>query len=91
MILIDTSAWIEYFRATGSAAALEVRRLVSTHADQIVMCEPVAMEILSGAADDDRHAQLERLVNGLPSLKVDDVVDFRSATAIYRGARRTSR
>ncbi len=88
MILIDTSAWIEYFRATGSAAAAEVRRLLSTEPDRVVMCEPVAMEILSGAVDDDKHAKLEQLVNGLPTLKVDDAVDFRSAAAIYRAARR---
>lgn len=86
MILIDTSAWIEYFRATGSAAAAEVRRLLSTEPDRVVMCEPVAMEILSGAVDD-KCAKLEQLVNGLPSLKVDDAVDFRSAAAIYRAAR----
>jgi len=88
MILIDTSAWIEYFRGTGSPAAVEVRRLLSSDAEQIVMCEPVAMEILAGAVDDDRYDKLERLVNGLPSLKVDDAVDFRSAAAIYRSARR---
>lgn len=88
MILIDTSAWVEYFRATGSAAAVEVRRLLSTEADQLVMCEPVAMEILSGAVDDDTHMKLEQLVNGLPSLKLDDAVDFRSAASIYRAARR---
>lgn len=88
MILIDTSAWIEYFRGTGSAAAIEVRRVLSTEPDRIVMCEPVAMEILSGAVDDDKHAKLEQLVNGLPTLKVDDAVDFRSAAAIYRAARR---
>lgn len=88
MILIDTSAWIEYFRATGSAAAVEVRRLLSTEADQLVMCEPVAMEILSGAVDDHTQMKLEQLVNGLPSLKVDDAIDFRSAAAIYRAARR---
>ena len=91
MILIDTSAWIEYFRATGSASATEVRRLLSIQADDLVMCEPVAMEILSGATDDNTHTTLERLVNGLPSLNVDDAVDFRSAAAIYRGARRTGR
>lgn len=88
MILIDTSAWIEYFRATGSTAAVEVRRLLSTQLERVVICEPVAMEILAGARDDDRHAKLERLVNGLPSLRVDDAVDFRSAAAIYRTARR---
>lgn len=91
MILIDTSAWIEYFRATGSAAADEVRRLLSGHADRVVTCEPVVMEILAGAADDDRHAKLERLVNGLPSLRVEDAIDFRSAATIYRAARRTGR
>ena len=88
MILIDTSAWIEYLRATGSVAAIEVRRLLSTEPDRVVICEPVAMEILSGAVDDDRYAKLEQLVNGLPSLKIDDAVDFRSAAAIYRAARR---
>lgn len=88
MILIDTSAWVEYFRATGSAAAVEVRRLLSTDPGQVVICEPVAMEILAGALDEDRHAKLERLVNGLPSLAVDQAVDFRSAAAIYRAARR---
>jgi hypothetical protein len=87
MILIDTSAWVEYFRASGSGAAKEVRRMLSKRADQVAMCEPVAMEILSGAVDDDTHAKLEQLVNGLPSLRLDDVVDFRSAAAIYRTAR----
>ncbi|WP_293216611.1 PIN domain-containing protein [Mycolicibacterium sp.] len=82
MILIDTSARIEYFRATGSPAAVEVRRLLSSDTDRIVMCEPVAMEILAGAVDDDRYAKLERLVNGVQALKIDDAVDFRSAAAI---------
>ena len=91
MILIDTSAWIEYFRGTGSAAAVEVRRLLSEEADQVAMCEPVAMEILSGVNDDDTHAKLERLVNGLPSLNIDSSIDFRTAAQIYRGARRAGR
>ncbi len=88
MILIDTSAWIEYFRATGSTAAIEVRRLLSDETDQIAVCEPIAMEILCGAINDSTHTALERLVNGLPSLSVDNAVDFRAAAAIYRAARR---
>ena len=91
MILIDTSAWIEYFRATGSPAAVEVRRLLSEKPDQAAMCEPVAMEILSGVNDDSTHAKLERLVNGLPSLTIDSAVDFRAAAQIYRAARRAGR
>jgi predicted nucleic acid-binding protein len=89
--MIDTSAWIEFFRATGSAAAVEVRRLLSEEPDQVAMCEPVAMEILSGVSDDSTHTKLERLVNGLPSLNVDSSIDFRTAAQIYRGARRAGR
>jgi predicted nucleic acid-binding protein len=88
MILVDTSAWIEYFRATGTPAAVEVRRLLSDQTDQVATCEPVAMEILAGAIDDRTHAKLEQLVNGLPSLTVDNHVDFRVAADIYRVARR---
>ena len=87
-VLIDSSAWIEYFRATGSSAAREVRRLLSEEQDRVVMCEPVAMEILAGAVDETRYAALERLVNGLPTLAIDAAVDFRSAAAIYRATRR---
>lgn len=88
MILIDTSAWIDYFRATGSTAADEVRRLLAGQPDQVAICEPVAMEILSGAGDDAAHRRLEQLVNGLPSLTVDTAIDFRVAADIYRASRR---
>ena len=91
MILVDTSAWIEYFRATGSAAASEVRRLLSDAPDSVVTCEPVAMEILAGARDEQVYRKLERLVNGLSSLDVETATDFRSAADIYRAARRTGR
>jgi len=91
MILIDTSAWIEYFRATGSTAALEVRRLLSDESDQVVTCEPIAMEVLAGAPNDETYRKLERLLNGLSSLEVETATDFRSAADIYRTARRTGK
>ena len=90
MILVDTSAWSEYFRATGSSAAIEVRRLLSDRRGQIAMCEPIAMEILCGATNE-THPTLERLVNGLPSLAVENAVDFRTAADICRAARRAGK
>jgi predicted nucleic acid-binding protein len=90
MILVDTSAWIEYFRATKSSAAIEVGRLLADQTGQIVMCEPIAMEILCGATNE-TYPMLERLVNGLPSLPVDNAVDFRTAADIYRSARRAGK
>jgi predicted nucleic acid-binding protein len=90
MILVDTSAWIEYFRATGSTAAIEVRRLLSDGTGQIAMCEPIATEILCGASSQ-TYTTLERLANGLPSLAVDNAVDFRTAADICRAARRAGK
>lgn len=41
MILIDTSAWVEYFRATGSIAAVEVRRLLSKKQRESLCVSPL--------------------------------------------------
>jgi hypothetical protein len=51
------------------------------------MTEPVAMELLEGATDEMMLGRLEKLTTGLPSLEVDQALDFRAAAAIYRGCR----
>jgi len=48
MPLIETSAWIEYLRKTGSHTNIEVRRLLNNDAQ---VCDVVRMEILAGARD----------------------------------------
>ncbi len=47
MILIDTSAWIEFLRDTGSSVCLRTDELLG---DDIAICEPARMEMLAGAA-----------------------------------------
>ncbi|MCB0899192.1 MAG: PIN domain-containing protein, partial [Actinobacteria bacterium] len=42
MILIDTSAWIEFLRDTGSPTCDEVERLL---AEEIAICDAVRMEV----------------------------------------------
>lgn len=91
MILIDTSAWIDYLRGSGARATTEVRRLLADEPGQVVMCEPVAMELLAGATTESGLLKLEQLVNGLPQLSVDPVLDFRSAASIYRSARKSGK
>lgn len=88
MELIDSSAWIDYLRRTGSAAHLEVRRLIREDQSVIVTTEPVIMELLAGATDDRVVSKLEKLAAGLPMLPVDAVLDYRDAAAIYRTVRR---
>ena len=49
MILVDTSAWVEYLRATGSPAHLRLRELVAGEGE-LATTEVVTMELLAGAA-----------------------------------------
>lgn len=87
-VLVDTSVWVEFLRGTDSAATHQLRHTLDQDPTSVVICEPVAMELLAGASDEAMLLRLERLVNGLPGLALDPSVDFRAAAAIFRGCRR---
>ncbi|MPZ54069.1 MAG: PIN domain-containing protein [Acidimicrobiia bacterium] len=86
MILVDTSAWVEYDRATNSPVD---RRLIDliTGGDEVAVTEPIIMEVVAGARDDDREADLRRLLVRFELLRFDPVVDFDAAARIYRRCR----
>lgn len=83
MILVDTSAWIEYDRATRSPAHLRLRNLIAKDA-HLATTEPVIMEVLAGARDDARERDLRRLLNRFALLRFDAVTDFDGAVRTYR-------
>lgn len=87
MILADTSAWVEYDRATGSPAHHRIRDLLSSGA-QLAVCEPVIMEVCAGARTDQRQADLRRLLLACTLLPFDTASDFDSAARVYRSCRR---
>lgn len=84
MILIDTSAWIEFLRDTGSAACVEVDRLLAA---DISICDPVRMEVLAGARDDSHLRQLRGLLARATVLPTGPA-DYESAASLYRTCRR---
>jgi hypothetical protein len=88
--LIDSSAWIEYLRATGSATNLLVRELIK-NPDTIAVTEPIIMELLAGAPDITAQRKIERLVDGAALLTIDNRTDWRDAAAIHVAARRRGR
>jgi len=53
MALIDTSAWVEYLRATGSEVHQQVKALLY---EDVFTTDVVVAEVLMGARDD-RHAE----------------------------------
>ncbi len=87
MILADTSAWVEYDRSTGSPAHARLRELVRDEGP-LSVTEPVIMEVLAGAKDDAREADLRRLLGRFSLLPFETPTDFDGAVQIYRKCRR---
>ena len=86
MILVDTSAWVEYDRATGTAVDLRMKSLIETDGP-LAVTEPVIMEVLAGARNDHREADLHRLLSRFDLLRFDATADFDAAARIYRRCR----
>lgn len=87
MILADTSAWVEYDRATGSAVDQRMAAVIAADGP-LAVTEPVVMEVLAGARSDEREADLRRLLLRFDWLVFDAAADFDAATRIYRRCRR---
>jgi hypothetical protein len=87
MILVDTSAWVEFLRATGSPVHLRLRSALEAEVD-LASTDVILMEILAGARDDADSERLRRLVYSLEFLAVDGPADYERAAELYRLCRR---
>ena len=86
MILVDTSAWVEYDRATGSSVDRRLAELIEG-SGPVAVTEPIIMEVAAGARDDRREADLRRLLLRFELVSFDAVADFDGAVRIYRRCR----
>ena len=86
MILADTSAWVEFDRATGSAVDRRLTELISSDGP-VAVTEPIIAEVSAGARTAEREAALRRLVARVRLLPFDSVTDFDAAVTIYRSCR----
>jgi hypothetical protein len=86
VILVDSSVWVEYDRATGSPAHQRLKGLIEADGP-VAVTEPVVLEVLAGARDDRREDDLRRLLGRFEILNFDPVVDFDGAVRIYRRCR----
>lgn len=87
MILADSSAWIEFDRATGSPVDTTLTSLI---ADQgpIAVTEPVVMEVCAGARTAASERDLRRMLARFQLARFDAAADFTGAVTIYRSCRR---
>jgi len=83
VILVDTSAWIEFLRDTGSTVCVRVDELLAT---EIVVCDAVRMELLAGARDESHLRSLRRLLARAVQIPIV-AGDYDDAAALYRRCR----
>jgi hypothetical protein len=86
VILVDSSVWVEYDRATGSPPNVRLKQLIADDGP-VAVTQPVIVEVLAGARDDRREAALRRLLEHFHLLSFDAASDFDAAVRIYRRCR----
>ncbi|HVO22234.1 MAG TPA: PIN domain nuclease [Candidatus Margulisiibacteriota bacterium] len=86
MILVDTSAWIEFLRKSGHPVHLALKRLLQQRVP--ITTEVVIMEVLAGARAPTDHARLRALLLGMPRVRIKGLPDFEGAADLYRKCRR---
>ena len=83
MILVDTSAWVEFLRDSGSSVCEAVSDLLD---DDLATCDVIVMEVLAGARDDQHLLALRRLLARARLLRIT-LADYEQAAALHRGCR----
>jgi len=84
VIFVDTSAWVEFLRNTGSRTCVTVDRRLG---GDLAICDVVSMEVLAGARDERHLSQLRGLLARCVVVPMTSE-DYEAAAAIYRTCRR---
>ena len=82
-IVPDTSAWVEYLRATGSVADDRIDRLLA-EPERLIVTGPVKLELLAGARTAQEHERLGDLLARCEYAQVKDPEDYEDAALVYR-------
>lgn len=86
-MLVDSSAWIELLRATGSPADHRLTQALESD-EALATTGVVLLEILAGARDERQASDLRRLLDRCRFLALEEPSDHEAAAALYRTCRR---
>jgi len=78
MFLIDSSAWIEYFRPKGSLKVKE-RVRETLEKENAVCCGIVVVEILRGSKDNKTFHMIKETLLSLPQIPINNTVIEKAA------------
>ena len=88
MILVDTSAWIEFLRGTASPVCQQVNDLL-VDSEPVATCDIVISELLAGPTDELQANDLMRLLDRCRFFPVRPLFDWTRAASVYRTCRRS--
>jgi predicted nucleic acid-binding protein len=80
-MIIDTSAWVDYLRANGSAAHLRLRAAFQKREPMLVP-HVVVQEVLQGASSPSNYVRLLREIERLPTFEPIDSLDLHHQAAM---------
>lgn len=83
-VLIDTSAWMEFFHSTEGSVGNKVAKLIEQ--DSAVLTGPVLAELLQATASAEQAKQLRSLLDILPFVEVERA-DWEEAGELLRALR----
>jgi predicted nucleic acid-binding protein len=81
VILVDSSAWIEYQRATGSPVELRLTGAIEQD-EPLAVIGLILLEVLAGARDEPQARQLNRLLSRCNLLPLQEPSDYEGAAAL---------
>lgn len=85
-MIVDTSAWVEYLRGTGSPVHVRLRDEIE-RGGAVLVPELVVMEILVGASDDRAARHLRRFLHSFDVIALAPLVDSERAAGLHRQCR----
>ncbi len=86
MIVVDTSAWVEFLRRTESPVHLRLRELITARA-RLAVTEVVVAELLAGAGSRGALETLRARLLAFPVLPLGGLAGFEAAVDVYRACR----
>jgi predicted nucleic acid-binding protein len=86
-MLVDTSAWVEFLRGSGSAVDRALARLLDEGAD-LAVAGVVIQEVLQGCRDEKHASDVRRLLAACRKVEPVYPESYEHAAALYRRCRR---
>jgi len=85
-VLVDSSAWVEYLRGTGSPHNVWIREAIAEERP-LGWTDPVLYELTAGARSSEQALELRGLLMRGPMHPVAGMQDWEDAATLYRTAR----